>query len=207
MTAISSQEDAAQQESFVQRLLASVKAFSLSESEFYKAWSAGTLPQDALRLYAEEYGAFIATLPGAWKVQDDEETAHEEEEHIELWDRFAASIGTKRKEAGNVAMRALIAESGVLFSDPVTALGALYAFEVQQPETSVSKIEGLDRFYSDLKADQKYFEEHSRNHHEAEKLIERIGRLFPIDRERAMAACDRMSRSLRAALDGLYHCV
>ncbi len=186
------------------KLQSSINHWNLLESKFYQAWSAGTLPIEGLKAYANEYGAFISMLPSGWEVQDDQETAEEEREHIELWEDFAKALGTSVGDAKIEAVQILLESTKQLFSNPVTALGALYAFEVQQPETSVSKLEGLKKHYSVDKSAEPYFEVHSSNHHEAKKLLERISKLSAEDQGVAAKACEEMSMVLRKALDGLY---
>src|SRR5512136_3484503 len=75
---------------------------NLLEHPFYQAWSAGTLPVDALRTYAREYGAFIRLLPTAWGALQDAETAEEEREHADLWDRFASALDTRVEGSATV---------------------------------------------------------------------------------------------------------
>ena len=181
-----------------------VAKWDLLESKFYRAWSAGTLPVEALQAYAREYGAFISLLPQAWEVQNDEETAEEEREHIELWEDFAHALGCRIDEAKIEAVKGLMLTGEKLFSNPVTSLGALYAFEVQQPATASSKLEGLRQHYKLSNSAEPYFETHSHNHHEAEKIIERISKLSAEDQERATAACVEMAQALLFALDGIY---
>lgn len=72
---------------------------------------------------------FIRELPFGWQSQNDAEIAHEEE-HIELWEQFAHALEIRIDEAERPAVRQLIHTARQLFADPVTALGALYAFEV-----------------------------------------------------------------------------
>lgn len=176
---------------------------NLLEHPFYQAWSAGTLPVEALRAYAKEYGAFIRELPYGWTVQNDAETAHEEEEHIELWEQFAHALGTHLGDAERPAVRQLVQTARTLFADPVTALGALYAFEVQQPATAHSKLEGLMVHYRLPEGVRPYFEVHATNHHEAEKLLARLGALEAQDQERALGACQQMCEALWNALSDL----
>ena len=38
-----------------------LEKWDLLKHPFYQAWSAGTLPVEALKVYASEYGAFINT--------------------------------------------------------------------------------------------------------------------------------------------------
>ncbi len=181
-----------------------VEKSDLLKSKFYQAWSAGTLPVSALRTYAEEYGAFISLLPLGWESQGDLETAEEEQEHIELWQDFAAALETSIGECKVPGVSHLMETAQSLFGDPITALGALYAFEVQQPATASSKLEGLRAHYSLDKKVEPYFIEHSKNHHEAEKLIRRISALSAENQERALSACEAMSKALLAGLDGIY---
>jgi pyrroloquinoline-quinone synthase len=190
--------------STIQQLNAAVEKWDLLKSPFYQAWSEGTLPIGALKAYAEEYGAFISLMPLGWEVQDDEHTAEEEVEHTELWEKFAASLGTKITDANIPAVQELIAKTRDLFKTVPEALGALYAFEVQQPATAQSKLKGLRQHYSLSTDSEPYFEVHSNNHHEAEKLTERIAALSPEDQKRALMACELMSKALWDALDGIY---
>lgn len=189
---------------FTKQLDTAVAKWNLLNSPFYQAWSAGTLPIGALKAYAEEYGAFISLMPLGWEIQEDEHTAEEEIEHTELWEKFAGSLGTKITEANIPAVRELIATTRDLFKTVPEALGALYAFEVQQPATAQSKLEGLREHYSLSTDCEPYFEVHSKNHHEAEKLTERIAKLSAADQARALKACEVMSKALWNALDGIY---
>jgi pyrroloquinoline-quinone synthase len=181
-----------------------VEARNLLEHPFYRAWSAGTLPTEALQAYAREYGAFIAALPAGWQALDDEETAEEEREHARLWDAFARALGTSVGEARLPQVRALMAEATEQFARPDTAAGALYAFERQQPATAQSKLDGLRAFYAVGPGAERYFDEHTRNQHEAEKLAARIEAFDEAGRARALAACQGMSRALWDALTGLH---
>ena len=75
-------------------------------------------------------------------------------------------------------MKTLLETADELFSEPTTALGALYAFEAQQPANPHNrKLAGLKEFYQLPKTVEPYFETHSHNEHEAEALLERIGTL------------------------------
>lgn len=181
-----------------------VEARNLLEHPFYRAWSAGTLPAEALQAYAREYGAFIAALPQAWMALRDQETADEERDHARLWDAFAQALGTEVGEAEVPEIRALLATARAQFADPDTAAGALYAFERQQPATAKSKLDGLRAFYAVGPEAERYFEVHTRNEHEAEKLAARIESLEPEGRARALSACQGMSRALWDALTGLH---
>jgi pyrroloquinoline quinone (PQQ) biosynthesis protein C len=181
-----------------------ISQWDLSQSPFYKAWTVGTLSADDLRVYASEYGAFIALLPEGWKTLGDKETEHEELEHYELWEKFAGSIEAKITEPRLTSTKKLMVTAHELFSRPATSIGAMYAFEVQQPATAQSKLKGLQEKYAELNADEEYFEEHSHNEHEAEKLLKMAEHLSSDDQEQAFKACESMSKALWGALDGIY---
>ena len=191
--------------SIKEKLDLAVAKRNLLEHPFYKAWSAGTLPVDALRTYAREYGAFIRLLPTAWGALQDAGTAEEELEHADLWDRFANALDTRVEGSATVhQVRALTATATRLFSEPVSAAGALYAFEVQQPATAQSKLAGLKTHYRLPSEAEPYFEIHSHNEHEARKLAERINSLETDDQTRAVQACSEMAAALWDALSGIY---
>ena len=189
---------------FKQALDSKIADYNLLKHPFYQAWSAGELPVEALRSYAREYGAFISTLPEGWETLDDAETAEEETEHIDLWVDFAAGLDTAVAEAQIPQVKALMGTAHELFSERTTALGALYAFEVQQPATAQSKLAGLKAFYQLPKSVEPYFETHSHNEHEAEKLLERIGALPSDAHATVVQACGKMSVALWNALTGIH---
>lgn len=189
---------------FKQALDSKISKYNLLNHPFYQAWSAGELPLDALRSYAREYGAFIATLPNGWETLNDAETAEEETEHIEMWEDFADALGTEIAEAQIPQVKTLLDTAEKLFADSDTALGALYAFEAQQPETAKSKLTGLKTFYQLPEKVEPYFVTHSHNEHEAEKILERIDALSSDSQETAVQACEQMSSALWDALTGIH---
>ncbi len=173
---------------------------------FYVAWNAGTLPVEALREYAREYGAFVRTIGKGWEAVGERGIARIEEGHARLWERsFAASLGTAvaAPEVGEVA--ALVETAGKLFSERVTALGALYAFEAQQPATAESKLRGLREHYWHLpNRCGQYFEAHEHDDAEPAILAKALDALPETARPRALDACDRMGRALWDALSGIH---
>lgn len=191
--------------SIKERLNSIVAEHALLKHPFYQAWSAGTLPVEDLKTYAREYGVFIGTLPRAWDSLRDPETADEEQEHAELWADFAVALGTKVAEATEIKETGrLVQTASRLFKDPVTAAGALYAFEVQQPETAQSKLDGLKLHYKLPAGVEPYFEIHSHNEHEAHKLLRRMAAFSDGDQDRCAAACNEMATALWDALSGIY---
>ena len=189
---------------YKQALDSKISKYNLLKHPFYQAWSAGELPVEALKCYAREYGAFISTLPKGWETLNDAETAEEETEHIEMWEDFADGLNTEISDAQIPQVKTLLNTAENLFSNKETALGALYAFEAQQPETAKSKLAGLKAFYQLPEKVEPYFETHSHNEHEAEKILERIGALSSDAQETAVRACDQMSSALWDALTGIH---
>ena len=189
---------------FKQALDNKISEYNLLNHPFYQAWSAGELPIEALKCYAREYGAFISTMPKGWETLNDAETVEEETEHIDMWADFADGLNTQVSEAQIPQMKKLLETAENLFSEKETALGALYAFEAQQPETAKSKLAGLKEFYQLPEKVEPYFETHSHNEHEAEKLLARIGDLPSDSQETVVQACEQMSRALWDALTGIH---
>jgi pyrroloquinoline-quinone synthase len=187
-----------------QRLDSSLEKWDLLKHPFYQAWSAGTLPVEALKVYASEYGAFIDILAEGWKTLEDAETAQEEKEHAELWEQFAAALETQISEPKIEQTTALVSTAKELFGTPAKTLGAMYAFEAQQPATARSKLDGLKTHYSLPSGVEPYFEVHSANWHESEKILGALERLAPEEQALADEACEKMAKALWNALTGIH---
>jgi len=187
-----------------QRLDSILEKWDLLKHPFYQAWSAGTLPADALKVYAAEYGAFINTLENGWMTMGDPETAEEEREHAELWEQFALALQAKVSAPQIAQTKELIKTSQNLFASPATTLGAMYAFEAQQPATAKSKLDGLKTHYTLPVEVEPYFEVHSSNWHESEKILSMLEHLSPEKQAQAETACAQMAESLWNALTGIH---
>jgi pyrroloquinoline-quinone synthase len=187
-----------------QQLDSILEKWDLLKHPFYQAWSDGTLPVEALKVYASEYGAFINTLENGWETLGDQETAEEEKEHAELWEQFAIALKTEINIPQITQTKELLETSQTLFASQATTLGAMYAFEAQQPATAKSKLEGLKTHYSLPAEVEPYFEEHATNWHESEKILGALDKLSPADQEQAIAACAQMAESLWNALTGIH---
>jgi pyrroloquinoline-quinone synthase len=187
-----------------QKLDQAIDQWDLLNSRFYTAWNAGELPRTALAQYAVEYGSFIRMLPRGWETLDDAETVEEEHEHAELWDVFAGALDTQVTAPATPEVSALIDTGYKLFAAPVTAMGAMYAFEAQQPETAETKLAGLREHYPVPAEGEEYFKAHAVNHHESEKLLARMTTLSPAGQAAAIEACAQMSKALWDALEGIY---
>jgi len=183
-----------------------VATHDLLDHPFYQAWSKGTLPVEALRSYAAEYGAFIGTIGDGWKALGRDDIAKHEAAHARLWqDSFAGALGTSVGQPGIKEVGQLVDVARALFKTPASSLGALYAFESQQPRTATSKLKGLRDHYPALpESCGRYFELHTGDYDEVTCLREAIAKMDPTEHGEALAACDAMSRMLFDALSGIY---
>lgn len=181
-----------------------VAKYDLNEHPFYRAWRAGTLPPAALRAYAAEYAPFIGAVEQGWRTLGDETHAAEEREHARLWERFRDAWGPADAQApACAATAALAATAREAFGEGASAVGALYAFEAQQPSTARSKLDGLRQHYAIPEEATAYFREHADDYGEREGLRARWSELRADGVERARAACEAMCQAMWAALDGV----
>jgi len=187
-----------------QRLDSILEKWDLLKHPFYQAWSAGTLPVEALKVYASEYGAFINTLADGWTTLEDPETAREEEEHAELWEQFATALETQVSTPKITQTNELVRTAKELFNSPAATLGAMYAFEAQQPATAKSKLDGLKTHYSLPGEVEPYFEVHSSNWHESEKILASVDKLSPEEQAQVEEACGVMAEALWNTLTGIH---
>jgi pyrroloquinoline-quinone synthase len=98
----------------------------------------------------------------------------------------------------------LVDTANELFASPATTLGAMYAFEAQQPATAKSKLDGLKMHYSLPAEVEPYFEVHSANWHESKKILAALEALSPEEQSQANEACERMAEALWNALTGIH---
>ena len=162
-------------DSVVQRIDLEIENRSLLKHSFYKMWSEGKLTIDHLQGYSKEYFQLVKVVPKfveriaeATGNSDDIITsnAREEAEHVELWARFATALGVSRSdlitydgsEKTKEAVAKLMELAGLTFEE---AVAAMYAYEMELPKISRSKIDGLKKFYGmDSEDATKYFEIH-----------------------------------------------
>lgn len=153
---------------FIENLNLELDNWHLLKHLFYQSWNAGTLSRETLQTYAKEYYKHVAAFPryisGIHFQCDDIKTRQvllsnliEEEQgqenHPELWRRFAEGLGVKPLALDD---KAKLKETNELVdgyydlvkSDLATGIGALYAYERQTPAVSKSKIEGLKAHYN-----------------------------------------------------------
>jgi pyrroloquinoline-quinone synthase len=197
--------------SIVQRIDSEIEKRSLLKHSFYQMWSEGRLTVDHLRGYSMEYFQLVKAVPkfvesiaqaADQSKSDIINNAREEAEHVEPWMRFAGALGVSRDELAsyegaaktNDAVAKMMALAGSTFGE---AVAAMYAYEMELPKISGSKIEGLKKFYNMDNADAKnYFEIHE----EADVRHAQVWReiLSKIPAERQEAALNAAVESLKA---------
>lgn len=186
------------------RLDAAIDGHRLLDHPFYQAWNDGTLTTDQLATYAREYGSFIAGIDAGWAQVGNEEHAEEEREHARLWSDFASELGTEIDAPSIAETKQLMDTAARLFAEPASAYGALYAFEAQQPDTSETKLVGLDTHYPMGERARRYFEVHAGDYGEAQMIVDALDDFDDAAKTRAVAACEEMSTALWDALTGVH---
>ncbi|OLC23990.1 MAG: pyrroloquinoline quinone biosynthesis protein PqqC [Thaumarchaeota archaeon 13_1_40CM_4_48_7] len=158
----------------VQRIDSEIESRSLLRHSFYQMWSEGKLTIDHLQGYSMEYFQLVKAIPKivegiAARMTDNEDisnNAKEEAEHVEPWVRFATALGVSRCDlvdyAGTTGTNAAVARMLDLGNASLEeAVAAMYAYEMELPKISRSKIDGLKKFYGMSSDDAtKYFEIH-----------------------------------------------
>ena len=161
----------------VERIDSEIEKRSLLKHPFYQMWSDGKLTVDHLQGYSQEYFQLVKAVPAFVEniasantdpsiSADIEGNMKEEAEHVEPWARFAGAVGVPSKELvsysgaakTNNAVAKMMALAGSTFEE---AVAAMYAYEMELPKISRSKIDGLKKFYNMDNADAtNYFEIH-----------------------------------------------
>ncbi len=144
-----------------------LNAIHLLKHPFYQTWDAGKLPENSLKIYAKEYYYHVSAFPRYISTIHslcpdlserqvllenlmDEEIG--EDNHPELWLRFADGLGVSREECMRKAdfPTTIGLVDGYLEltkTDYATGLGALYAYERQTPDVAATKEKGLREHY------------------------------------------------------------
>jgi len=199
-------------DNIVQRIDSEIEKHSLLKHSFYQMWSEGKLTVDHLKGYSMEYFQLVKAVPqfvekiaenSNQSVKSDiTNNAKEESEHVDPWVRFAGALGVSRNELASYegaakttdAVAKMMALAGSTFEE---AVAAMYAYEMELPKISRSKIDGLKKFYNMNSADAtNYFEIHE----EADVRHAQVWReiLNKIPEERQEAAFNAAVESLKA---------
>lgn len=153
---------------FQTELQNSIERYGMLKHPFYQLWSAGKLDVEGLREYAKQYYAHVKAFPtyvSATHSHCDDvavrqmllENLNEEERgennHPELWLRFAEGLGLTRDEVKNAELLPSTVDSVnrlkalTQSEDYRRGVAALYAYESQIPEVARTKRSGLADFY------------------------------------------------------------
>ncbi len=199
---------------------------------FYQAWTAGTLPREALLDYVAQYYAFESNLPQFLRslaarsesaadrealLANARDEEHGPKNHPELWLRFGEALGLERSQVIGARLNATTQALVDTYREaaeraPVAAgVAALYAYESQLPAVAEAKIAGLREHFGfgERAASREglaFFEVHRTidvHHAAAERgIVERAG-----EGAKGAAAVEWVERALEAwwnFLSGIY---
>ncbi|KLT22022.1 coenzyme PQQ synthesis protein C [Wolbachia endosymbiont of Armadillidium vulgare str. wVulC] len=213
---------------FVQSLNNQLDSLHLLKHPFYQSWNEGSLSMQALQTYAKEYYHHVAAFPryisgihslcSSLKMRQvllgnliEEEQG--DENHPELWQRFAEGLGVARP---NLFEDVQVKETqelvdgyfDIVRSGFAEGLGALYAYERQTPEISKSKIEGLKKHYSiNDERSLKFFTVHMEaDEWHSEECANLIADLSEEEQEKVMQGAKKGAKLLWGFLDGINVC-
>lgn len=199
--------------------------YNLLKHPFYESWSAGALSLETLKTYFSEYYEHVRQFPryvsGVHAQCDDlasrqvllgnlNDEENKDEPHPKLWARLAEKLGCTQEDLKRGPQ---IPETQQLvdgYFDLVRAgyasgLGALYAYERQTPAVSISKMEGLQKFYgiSDP-ADLRFFTVHVQaDEWHAQECADLIEALPASQKDKAREGGVQGARLLWQFLDGM----
>lgn len=188
----------------VEELEQIVARYDLNRHPFYMEWRAGSLPKYKLVDYSGEYGLFVSTIASGWDTIGEPVYANEEREHEVYWDDFRGALGFDKLSLRGET-DTLVTAARNMFANKAEAVGALYAFEIQQPVTSQSKLDGLNEHYDLTEEGKRYFVVHAGDFGEADDLKRHIASLTDEEFERTKTACGILSAAMWGALDGIYY--
>ena len=149
------------------RIEALIEGRHLLNHSFYTRWVSGDLPPEAIREYATRYYHFESNFPRFLsaihsRTEDagqrqvllnnlwDEEAG--EENHSELWLRFAEGVGANREDVRKGEPSPAIAKLVDSYRNAAEGtvaggIAAIYAYERQVPAIANAKIQGLRDHY------------------------------------------------------------
>ncbi len=147
--------------SLIQRIDKIIEDQSLLKHKFYVMWNEGKLSIESLNGYSKEYFQLVKSVPsyvGAVLENSPNEmhrmitqNMEEEKEHIAPWMKFANSLGVSNEEldhySGLDKTRKAMHDLSYLMNTFEGGAAAMYALEQEIPKISLSKIDGLRKFY------------------------------------------------------------
>ena len=162
--------------SLVKRIDELIEKQSLLKHQFYLMWTEGKLTLDSLNGYSKEYFQLVKAIPSfVGTIMEQSPNAvkneiasnqKEEAEHITPWMKFAGALGVSQDELerypGLDKTRQAVSNLSVLMGTFEGGAAAMYSLEQEIPKISLSKIDGLRKFY-DITSDDaiEYFRLHT----------------------------------------------
>mgnify|MGYP001578097639 FL=1 len=193
---------------------------SLLKHQFYLMWTEGKLTLDALNGYSKEYfqlvkavPSFVGTImkqsPNAVK-NEIASNQKEEAEHIKPWMKFAGAVGVSQEELeryqGLEKTRHAVSNLSTLMNSFEGGTAAMYSLELEIPKISLSKIDGLRKFYNMTSEDViEYFRLHTEADIRHAAVWRRILEKMPSEKEEELFQIAGMSISAQnLLLDSCY---
>ena len=156
------------EKSFINKVDKIIQEKHLLNHAFYKSWNEGLLSNDTIKNYSAQYFHHVSHFPrylsaihsncDKIKVRQillenlvDEDKG--EENHPELWMRFAEGMGNSRNDVENANLLEETSDLVNTFNKLSRSekyhigLAALYCYESMQPEISETKKDGLENLY------------------------------------------------------------
>ncbi|WP_410519929.1 CADD family putative folate metabolism protein [Candidatus Lariskella endosymbiont of Epinotia ramella] len=210
----------------INKLIKELESLSLLKHPFYQAWNDGILNKEILADYACQYfhnvdafPRYLSTIHSRCydiKIRQvllgnlvEEESG--DENHPELWKRFARSLGVSDSMIESSVPYAKTKELidgffNICKSSVAAGIGALFAYERQIPEIAQSKIDGLCKFYNFSSSDAglKFFYVHiEADEWHSQECAQLIEALDPSSREVAYKGAVKGAKLLWQFLDGI----
>jgi pyrroloquinoline-quinone synthase len=216
-------------EQFLATLDEIVSERHMLQHPFYLMWNEGTLTRTMLREYAAEYYHqvhFFPTYVSAThsNCEDFEirqmllenllEEEHGQNNHPELWRRFAATLGISKEDLAERKFLPHTRASVRILSElarrknAAEGIAALYAYESQIPEISTTKIDGLKKYYDlDTPGAIEFFAVHE-HADEIHRTVTReaLAKMCKSDEQKqaALDAAREAADAFNLLLDGVY---
>jgi pyrroloquinoline-quinone synthase len=147
--------------SLVTRIDQLIEKQSLLKHQFYVMWNEGTLTLESLSGYSKEYFQLVKAIPAfvnmimenaSYGKDTIAANQKEESEHMSSWMKFAGSLGVSQRELeqynGLEKTRQAVSNLSKLMTTFEEGTAAMYALEQEIPKISLSKIDGLRKFYN-----------------------------------------------------------
>ncbi|MCH7967409.1 MAG: iron-containing redox enzyme family protein [Thaumarchaeota archaeon] len=145
----------------VKRIDELIEQKSLLKHPFYVDWTEGSLPIESIAGYSKEYYQLVKAVPGLVETimqyapegmkEEIDSNRKEEQDHIEPWMRFASSLGIPQPELKEYSAlektRQAVSYLERLIRSYDEGSAAMYALELEIPKVSLSKLDGLRKFY------------------------------------------------------------